>query len=103
MEVWDVVDRAKNTSATHNKDTGIKLEHTSKKQEKSGVAGPVKTAELGDLGLDAGTVNVYRNCHAVIFMFDVTKPWTFEYVVKEAFAVPANVAILVLVSWDAGQ
>lgn len=97
VEVWDVVDRAKNASSIPSSDTGIKLEHTSsKKQPKASVAPP--TAELGDLGLDASTVNVYRNCHAVIFLFDVTKPWTFEYVIKQVVAVPGNVAILVLVS-----
>ena len=103
MEVWDVVDRAKNAVASPSTESGIKLEHSSpqKQQPKRGTPPPstASTAELGDLGLDASTVNVYRNCHAVIFMFDMTKPWTFEYVIKELPSVPGNVSILVLVSF----
>ncbi|KAI9289937.1 P-loop containing nucleoside triphosphate hydrolase protein [Umbelopsis sp. AD052] len=96
VEVWDVVDRAKNAVTSPSTETGIKLEHTSaqKQQPKRGTTPP--TAELGDLGLDASTVNVYRNCHGVIFMFDMTKPWTFEYVIKELPSVPGNISILVL-------
>jgi hypothetical protein len=99
VEVWDVVDRAKNAVASPSTEAGIKLEHSSpqKQQPKRGTP-PASTAELGELGLDASTVNVYRNCHAVIFMFDMTKPWTFEYVIKELPSVPGNVSILVLVS-----
>jgi hypothetical protein len=99
VEVWDVVDRSKNAVAASTVDTGIKLEHSSmhKQQPKPNTTAP-STAELGDIGLDASTVNVYRNCHAVIFMFDMTKPWTFEYIIKEVRAVPGNVSILVLVS-----
>lgn len=50
------------------------------------------------IGLDATTVNVYRNTHAVIFLFDITKPWTFDYVNNELAHVPETLSVLVLVS-----
>jgi hypothetical protein len=96
VEIWDVVDRAKNATPSSEKaDIGIKLEHNASKKPAKREAAPAD--ELSDMGLDASTVNVYRNCHAAIFLFDITKPWTFEYVVKQLAAVPGNVAILVLV------
>jgi hypothetical protein len=51
-----------------------------------------------DMALDASTVDVYRNAHAVLFIFDVTKQWTFDYVNNALVTVPNNVAVLVLVS-----
>jgi hypothetical protein len=49
------------------------------------------------MGLDATTVNVYRNTHGAILLFDTTKPWTFDYVNKELKNVPETMAVLVLV------
>jgi len=33
--------------------------------------------------LDASFLDVYKGAHAVIFVFDITKKWTFQYVEKE--------------------
>ncbi|KAI9268709.1 P-loop containing nucleoside triphosphate hydrolase protein [Sporodiniella umbellata] len=75
IEIWDVIDKA-----NQMKSEGIKLEHH--------VPQP--------MGLDATTVHVYRNTHAAIFLFDVTKPWTFDYVKQELAHVPESVSVLVL-------
>lgn len=48
------------------------------------------------MGLDASTVNVYRNSHGAIFLFDTTKPWTFDYVNNELANVPESISVLVL-------
>ena len=77
----------------HNKtkaDTGIKLDHT--------VAPKPQDDPAMDLGLDASTVNVYRNSHAALFLFDITKQWTFDYVNNELPNVPEGMAVLVLAS-----
>ncbi|KAI7893791.1 uncharacterized protein EV154DRAFT_132622 [Mucor mucedo] len=97
IEVWDVVDKAHNkTKATENK--GIKLEHNSAEAE-TPVTIPSPSSpntEDSSLGLDASTVNVYRNSHGAIFLFDTTKPWTFDYVNTELANVPETISVLVL-------
>ncbi|KAG2232435.1 hypothetical protein INT48_001911 [Thamnidium elegans] len=45
---------------------------------------------------DASTVNVYRNTHGAIFLFDTTKPWTFDYVNNELSNVPETMSVLVI-------
>ncbi|KAI8143313.1 P-loop containing nucleoside triphosphate hydrolase protein [Fennellomyces sp. T-0311] len=85
IEVWDVVDTAHNKTKA---DTGIKLEHA--------VAPKLQDEPSMDLGLDASTVNVYRNSHAALFLFDITKQWTFDYVNNELANVPQGVSVLVL-------
>jgi GTPase SAR1 family protein len=89
VEIWDVIDKAHNKHNTSD-DIGIKLEHHAPQQK---VIQPKQ-----DMGLDASTVNVYRNTHAALFLFDVTKPWTFDYVNNELSHVPESLSVLVLVS-----
>lgn len=43
-------------------------------------------------------MNVYRNTHAVIFLFDVSKQWTFDYVNNQLADVPETLSVLVIVS-----
>jgi hypothetical protein len=93
------VDKAHNKTAT--KAQGIKLDHNEKQQEKQQEEQEEQEAQQeaqqeGMMGLDAATVNVYRNSHAALFLFDITKPWTFDYVNKELEHVPENISVLVL-------
>ena len=94
IEVWDVVDKAISKESRKVVDT-IKLEHNTTAPTAAEV---VQANDNLEMGLDASTVNVYRNAQAAIFMFDITKPWTFAYVNNELEKVPENMAILVLVS-----
>ncbi|SAM00654.1 hypothetical protein [Absidia glauca] len=99
IEVWDVVDKAHNN--TTKKDTGIKLEHTTaqlatEQQSQQPSQQQEPAGPLMDMALDASTVDVYRNAHAALFIFDVTKQWTFDYVNNALVTVPNNVAVLVL-------
>ncbi|KAI8334936.1 P-loop containing nucleoside triphosphate hydrolase protein [Choanephora cucurbitarum] len=87
IEIWDVVDKAHNK--TKSAESTIKLEHSESQQK-------IEVEEESDMGLDAATVNVYRNSHGVIFLFDITKPWTFDYIVKELDSVPETLSVLVL-------
>lgn len=89
------MDKAHNKTAA--KAQGIKLDHNEKQQEKQQQEGQEQEAQQEDMmGLDAATVNVYRNSHAALFLFDITKPWTFDYVNKELEHVPENISVLVL-------
>ncbi|KAL1916399.1 uncharacterized protein VTP21DRAFT_5590 [Calcarisporiella thermophila] len=76
----------------------LKLENAPKKPPKS-AAGQEKRTSSGNLALDATTIDVYRNTNAVIFLFDVTKQWTFDYVVRELANVPHNLAVLVVANF----
>ncbi|KAF7727592.1 Rab-like protein 6 [Apophysomyces ossiformis] len=98
IEVWDVVDKAHNNPSKKG-DVGIKLEHkatTPSEEKNSDQLESLDQLEESSLALDASTVNVYRNTHAVLFLFDVTKQWTFDYVNNEIEKVPENVSVLVL-------
>jgi hypothetical protein len=43
------------------------------------------------------TVNVYKNCHAVLFLMDPRKKWTFDYIERELPNVPKSTFVLILV------
>jgi hypothetical protein len=45
----------------------------------------------------AETVDVYKNCHAVLFLMDPRKKWTFDYIERELPNVPKNTFVLILV------
>ena len=46
--------------------------------------------------LDATTVDVYKDAHGVIFLLDITKADTLEYVKQELPQVPKSVTTLIL-------
>lgn len=100
IEVWDVVDKAHNNKNTST-ESGIKLEHNAQpkqEQQQQPQQQQPSSTESQQLGLDASTVNVYRNTHAVIFLFDVSKQWTFDYVNNQLADVPEALSVLVIVS-----
>lgn len=80
--MWDVVDVAKK----RKKLTGLKV-------------GPGEVEEF-EPGLDAEFLDVYKQTHGVIIIFDITKPWTFEYTKKELEKVPSNIPVLVLANFS---
>jgi len=80
VEVWDIVDVAKK----RKKLSGLK------------VSGDVEEYEPG---LDAEFIDVYKGTHGVIFLLDITKPWTMDYVRKESGLVPSHIPILILANF----
>ena len=48
---------------------------------------------------DATNVDIYRGASCCIFMINITKKWTFDYVVRMAPEVPDEIPILILV-WN---
>lgn len=63
-----------------------------------GLGGGIPIAVEGShtLGLDASMIDVYKYANAVVFVFDITKRWSFEYVKRELRNVPPYLSIIVL-------
>ena len=76
VEVWDVVDKGKK----RKKIDGLKLGSAANDSD-----------EMIEPVLDAEFVDVYKGTHGVVFIFDVTKMWTFEYIDRELPKVPAHI------------
>ncbi|CAG8649344.1 10353_t:CDS:10, partial [Ambispora gerdemannii] len=102
VEIWDVVDKGLNlskpstkspnssTTTTTNNSVGLKIENAAASPT------PHSAASNQEYTLDAATIDVYRNTHGVILIFDITKTWTFDYAIKEIQRVPGHLAILLL-------
>ncbi|KAM8933845.1 rab-like protein 6 isoform 1-T1 [Pelodytes ibericus] len=80
VEVWDVVDKGK---CKKKGESSLKLENEPQEGD-------------GDMALDAEFLDVYKNCNGVIMMFDITKQWTFTYIMRELPKVPTHVPVCVL-------
>lgn len=78
VEVWDVVDKGKGKRRGDN----LKLEN--------------EPQESDEVALDAEFLDVYKNCNGVVMMFDITKQWTFNYILRELPKVPTHVPVCVL-------
>ena len=50
-------------------------------------------------GLDAQFLDVYKQTHGAIIVFDITKPWTFEYARQEMAKIPSHIPVLVLANF----
>ncbi|XP_051552328.1 rab-like protein 6 [Myxocyprinus asiaticus] len=79
VEVWDVVDKGKGKKRGEN----LKLENEPQESE-------------AEPALDAEFLDVYKNCNGVIMMFDITKQWTFNYILRELPKVPTHIPVCVL-------
>ncbi|XP_032994004.1 rab-like protein 6 isoform X2 [Lacerta agilis] len=79
VEVWDVVDKGK----CKRRGDGLKLENDPQEAEAA-------------MALDAEFLDVYKNCNGVVMMFDITKQWTFNYILRELPKVPNHVPVCVL-------
>ncbi|CAK1548282.1 unnamed protein product [Leptosia nina] len=85
VEVWEVVDKGRTKKKAP---LGLKLENqTAPTLPEEGYETPV---------LDATFLDVYKNASGVILMLDITKPWTFDYVVKELSRIPADLPVMLL-------
>lgn len=61
----------------------IKLEGLKLTEDSSGSTSTAEGTDVLDASLDAEFVDVYKGAHGVIFLYDVTKQWTFDYVNRE--------------------
>lgn len=46
--------------------------------------------------LDAAFLDVYKGTNGVLLMFDITKQWTFDYVIREVTKIPEDIPVLIL-------
>ena len=81
LEVWDVVDRAKGPASP-----SLALEH----HGSPGAAAPAADAE---------SVDVLRGAHAVVFLIDRRKRWTFEYVERALAQLPDALPVAFVVNF----
>nr|XP_039317325.1 LOW QUALITY PROTEIN: rab-like protein 6 [Saimiri boliviensis boliviensis] len=89
VEVWDVVDKGK----CKKRGDGLKMEND-----------PQEVGAAPEMALDAEFLDVYKNCNGVVMMFDITKQWTFNYILRELPKVPTHVPVCVLGNYrDMGE
>jgi hypothetical protein len=79
----------------------LQVDHGQKKKvvsDKLKIAGPKDAAPAEDdlPTLDASFVDVYKGAHGVIFVYDMTKAWSFEYIQRELPKVPKSMPVLII-------
>ncbi|KAF9990565.1 Rab-like protein 6 [Mortierella antarctica] len=98
VEVWDVVDKgiqAGDLKASSN--SALKIDNnTPTSPTKAKPVIDVDSAPHAAFALDASTIDVYRNTNGVILVYDVSKPWTFDYAAKALADTPTNIPVLIL-------
>jgi GTPase SAR1 family protein len=81
VEVWDVVDKSRKKRRPIN--PSLKLSNTI-------------DASVAEISLDAEFLDVYKSSAGVLFIYDITKPWTWDYIEREIGKVPAHIPILII-------
>ncbi len=81
VEVWDVVDKSRKKRRPIN--PSLKLSNSI-------------NASVADVSLDAEFLDVYKSTAGVLFIYDITKPWTWDYIEREIIKVPAHIPILII-------
>ncbi|XP_042579396.1 rab-like protein 6 [Cyprinus carpio] len=89
VEVWDVVDKGQKLPLPEGVGKGKRRGENLKLENE-----PQETET--EMALDAEFLDVYKNCNGVILMFDITKQWTFNYILRELPKVPTHVPVCVL-------
>ncbi|XP_061881398.1 rab-like protein 6 isoform X1 [Entelurus aequoreus] len=88
VEVWDVVDKGQKYPVDEGVGKGKKRGDNLKLEN--------EPQESDEVALDAEFLDVYKNCNGVVMMFDITKQWTFNYIVRELPKVPTHIPVCVL-------
>ncbi|KAM4576480.1 rab-like protein 6 isoform 2-T2 [Odontesthes bonariensis] len=88
VEVWDVVDKGQKYPLPEGVGKGKRRGDNLKLEN--------EPQESDEVALDAEFLDVYKNCNGVIMMFDITKQWTFNYILKELPKVPTHVPVCIL-------
>lgn len=90
VEIWDVVDRSKKKKSLTGGSTARQ------KQKSSGFGDPFMLGGAVEASLDAEFIDVYKNANGCLMVFDITKPWTWDYVERELPKVPSHIPVLVI-------
>ncbi|CAF3489781.1 unnamed protein product [Adineta steineri] len=83
VEVWDVVDKSRKKRCPPVNNKSLKLSNT------------IENA-VCEVSLDAEFLDVYKSSAGVLFIFDITKPWTWDYIEREIVKVPAHIPVLII-------
>ena len=86
VEIWDVVDRSKKKK---NLTGGTTM------RQKNGFGDPYMLGGV-EASLDAEFIDVYKNANGCLMVYDVTKPWTWDYIERELPKVPSHIPVLVI-------
>ncbi|GAA6226491.1 rab-like protein 6 isoform X3 [Lates japonicus] len=86
VEVWDVVDKGQKYPLPEGVGKGKRRGDNLKLEN--------EPQESDEVALDAEFLDVYKNCNGVIMMFDITKQWTFNYILRELPKVPTHVPVV---------
>ncbi|UJR37871.1 hypothetical protein I4U23_030561 [Adineta vaga] len=81
VEVWDVVDKSRKKRRPIN--PSLKLSNSI-------------DAAVGEVSLDAEFLDVYKSSAGVLMIYDITKPWTWDYIEREIVKIPAHIPILII-------
>ncbi|KAE8994592.1 hypothetical protein PR003_g17710 [Phytophthora rubi] len=92
-EVWDVVDRGFVPADAAEGADGLSAQAV---EAVAAAAAAVQNGTHAVAVVDASTVDVYQEAHGVIFLLDVTKWDTLEYVKQQLDSVPVHIPTLVL-------
>jgi GTPase SAR1 family protein len=92
VEIWDVVDVAQKKKRLPS--DKLKLDNSIISSEVD--SSTSETSSPTGFALDANTIDVYKNTEGVLLVFDITKPWTFDYVKREMANVPEHIPTLIL-------
>ena len=84
LEVWDVVDKARKLPVSES----LTLAHPNLAETES---------RRHTFPLDATMVDVYKGCHAAVFLIDPSKKWAYEYALRQLDTRPEHVPACVLV------
>ncbi|KAG0022057.1 hypothetical protein BGZ80_001162 [Entomortierella chlamydospora] len=98
VEIWDVVDKgiqAGELNAHSGSNTGNSLKIDNGPISPSKVKSSNLVPHAG-FSLDASTIDVYRNTDGVIILYDISKPWTFDFAATTLADVPLNMPVLIL-------
>eukprot|EP01133_Synstelium_polycarpum_P012010 gene12010-14041_t len=109
VEVWDVVDVAQKKKSTSALQLTRGANAAGKEEEDSNTFTAPSASDVAALkkgggsfrvhSLDAQTVDVMKNTHAVIFMIDPAKRWTLQYVEREIVKLPEDLFVLVITNF----
>ncbi|KAF9954657.1 Rab-like protein 6 [Mortierella alpina] len=98
VEVWDVVDKGiQSGDLKASSNSALKIDNnTPTSPSKAKPVHDVDSVPHAAFALDASTIDVYRNTNGVILVYDVSKPWTFDYAAKALAETPTNIPVLIL-------
>lgn len=94
VEVWDVVDRSKKkrnqAQAQQQQQLGGVNEASLKLENSESSVAKIEPS------LDAEFIDVYKNANGCILIYDITKPWTWDYVERELPKIPTHLPVLIV-------